>query len=166
MMHKERKITFNEKENINSINQEIAIIGISGRFPDAENVMKFWDNLQEGKNSVREIDRWDMDAFYDPVPQTPGKSYSKWGGFLSDVGMFDPLFFNISPKEAELMDPQQRLFLEEAWKAIEDAGYSSEELGGKKCGVFVGCLSGDYQKKMEENNILHETYSFMGNNEA
>ncbi|WP_257141422.1 acyl carrier protein, partial [Bacillus wiedmannii] len=161
-----RSETLSIRENKKDTSQCIAIIGISGRFPDAENVMKFWDNLQEGKNSVREIDRWDMDAFYDPVPQIPGKSYSKWGGFLSDVGMFDPLFFNISPKEAELMDPQQRLFLEEAWKAIEDAGYSSEELEGNKCGVFVGCAPGDYRRKMGEYNILPEAYSFMGNNEA
>ncbi|MGV7003195.1 type I polyketide synthase, partial [Priestia megaterium] len=162
----ENTMSSHKTQNTSTGGKEIAIVGISGRFPDAKNVKEFWDNLKKGKDSVKEIDRWDMDAFYHPVPQTPGKSYSKWGGFLSDVGMFDPLFFNISPKEAEFMDPQQRLFLEEAWKAIEDAGYSNEELRGKKCGVFVGCLSGDYQKDMEKNNILPETYSFVGNNEA
>ncbi|WP_155661245.1 beta-ketoacyl synthase N-terminal-like domain-containing protein, partial [Priestia megaterium] len=102
------KEDLSSKENRKDKSHYIAIVGISGRFPDAKNVKEFWDNLKKGKDSVKEIDRWDMDAFYHPVPQTPGKSYSKWGGFLSDVGMFDPLFFNISPKEAEFMDPQQR----------------------------------------------------------
>ncbi|MGV7002864.1 beta-ketoacyl synthase N-terminal-like domain-containing protein, partial [Priestia megaterium] len=160
------KEDLSSKENRKDKSHYIAIVGISGRFPDAKNVKEFWDNLKKGKDSVKEINRWDMDAFYHPVPQTPGKSYSKWGGFLSDVGMFDPLFFNISPKEAEFMDPQQRLFLEEAWKAIEDAGYSNVELKGKKCGVFVGCAPGDYRRKMGEYNISPEAYSFMGNNEA
>ncbi|WP_155661241.1 beta-ketoacyl synthase N-terminal-like domain-containing protein, partial [Priestia megaterium] len=108
MKFEENTMSSHKTQNTGTGGKEIAIVGISGRFPDAKNVKEFWDNLKKGKDSVKEIDRWDMDAFYHPVPQTPGKSYSKWGGFLSDVGMFDPLFFNISPKEAEFMDPQQR----------------------------------------------------------
>ena len=114
---------------------DIAVIGISGRFPDAEDVNQFWENLIAGKDSVREIppDRWDADGLS-----------CKYGGFLSDIDRFDPLFFGISPKEAELADPQQRLFLQEAWHALEDAGYSPEELDGKKCGVFAGVNFNDY----------------------
>ncbi|MCP4701907.1 MAG: amino acid adenylation domain-containing protein, partial [Gammaproteobacteria bacterium] len=145
--------------------QAIAIIGMSGKFPDANDVNEYWDNLSTGKDSVREIPetRWSLDEFYDPDAQAPQKSYSKWGGFLSDIDQFDPLFFNISPKEAELMDPQQRLFLQEAWQALEDAGYSPSAVSNKKCGVFVGCSSGDYQSKLTENQVRHDAYSLMGN---
>jgi acyl transferase domain-containing protein/acyl carrier protein len=144
----------------------IAVIGMSGRFPDARNVDEFWENLAAGKNSVKEASRWDTDAFYDPDPGMPDKSYCKWGAFLSGIDEFDPLFFRISPKEAEMMDPQHRLFLEESWKALEDAGYSDEELDGKKCGVFVGFNGGDYQRLLREHRIPPDAYQMTGNFEA
>ncbi|MEK8017398.1 MAG: polyketide synthase, partial [Candidatus Parabeggiatoa sp.] len=110
--------------------RDIAIIGMSGTFPDASDVNEYWNNLTMGKDSVREIpeNRWTTDGFYDQVSNTPHADYSQWGGFLSDIDRFDPTFFNISPKEAELMDPQQRRFLQEAWSALEDAGYPPKEL--------------------------------------
>ena len=67
-------------------------------------------------------------------------------GALEDYDRFDPLFFNISPTEAESMDPQQRLFLQACWQSIEDAGYDARVLSGGKCGVFVGCATGQYQQ--------------------
>ena len=143
--------------------QDIAIIGMSGQFPEAEDIHQFWDNLSQARNSVREITRWKLDRFYDPDPGTPNKSYGKWGGMIDDIHLFDPAFFNISPKEAELMDPQQRLFLQETWKALEDAGYSDKQLEGKACSVFVGCGPGDYNVKLKENNVPLEAYSFTGN---
>jgi len=145
--------------------QSIAIIGISGKFPDARDVNEYWDNLSQGKDSVREIpeSRWHLDGFYDADAKAPNRSYSKWGGFLSGIDQFDPLFFNISPREAELMDPQQRLFLEEAWQALEDAAYSPQQLENEKCGVFVGCWGGDYKTQLTENNVLPDIYSFAGN---
>jgi acyl transferase domain-containing protein len=145
--------------------QDIAIIGMSGKFPDAIDVNEYWNNLTVGKDSVREIpeNRWVLDGFYDPDSNAPNKSYSKWGGFLSDIDRFDPSFFNISPKEAERMDPQQRLFLQEAWSALEDAGYPPKDLARKKCGVFVGCTTGDYLSKLTENQVLPDAHSFMGN---
>jgi acyl transferase domain-containing protein len=150
--------------NVNQF-QDIAIIGMSGKFPDARNVNEYWNNLTAGRDSVREIPetRWDIDRFYDPDAGMPNKSYSKWGGFLSDTDRFDPAFFKISPKEAELMDPQQRLFLQEAWSALEDAGYPPQNLARKKCGVFVGCVTGDYQFILKENQVLSEAYSLLGN---
>jgi len=77
----------------------------------------------DGRDCVLEVppDRWSLQSFYDPDRTVPDKSYSKWMGSLEDVDKFDPLFFNISPREAELMDPQQRVFLEAAWACIEDA---------------------------------------------
>ncbi|MCP3942315.1 MAG: type I polyketide synthase, partial [Desulfobacteraceae bacterium] len=137
--------------------EPIAIIGMSGRFPDADNLNKFWENLAEGKNSVREVPegRWNADKYFDPNPGAGNKTYCKWGGFLDNTDKFDPLFFNISPAEAEHMDPQQRLFLEEAWKALEDAGYSPDTLSGRKCGVFVGVGTGDYQQTSGKNINAH-----------
>nr|ALD83702.1 tAT polyketide synthase [Sorangium cellulosum] len=139
-----------------------AIVGISGRFPGARDVHELWRNLSRGVASVEEATRWDVAGFYDPSPRAQGKSYSKWGGFLSDVDRFDSLFFNISPKEAELMDPRQRLFLEEAWKAIEDAGYSERDLEEARCAVFVGCSSGDYRSLLDKGGNTPSPYSFMG----
>ena len=73
------------------------------------------------------------------------ESKSKWGGFIPDVDKFDPKFFNISPAEAEMMDPQQRLFLQVVWKTIEDAGYKASDFSGRNIGVFAGIQFNDYQ---------------------
>jgi acyl transferase domain-containing protein/acyl carrier protein len=144
--------------------REIAVIGISGRYPGADNLKKFWSNLENGVDSITEIpgERWDLKQYYDPDPQVPNKTYCKTGGFLTDIDQFDPLFFNISPKEAELMDPQQRLFLQEAWHALEDAGYSDKSLSNVRCGVFAGATFGDYLKKMGQANLDKTAEAFTG----
>ncbi|WP_220029850.1 SDR family NAD(P)-dependent oxidoreductase [Paenibacillus sp. S25] len=136
-----------DSSTLPSENKElIAIVGISGRYPGAEDVQQYWDNLALGKNSIIEIpkDRWDVSEYYDPRPAQEGKINCKWLGVLEDMEYFDPLFFNISPTEAEGMDPQQRIFMQEAYKAIEDAGYSGSQLGNKKCGVYLGILNNEY----------------------
>ena len=142
----------------------IAIIGMSCRLPGSPNADIFWENLREGRNMIVEVpeERWKLSSYYDPDPEAKGKSYSKWMGVLEDIDKFDPLFFNISPKEAELMDPQQRLFLEESWKAIEDAGYSPKTLSNSSCGVFIGVGQGDYNMEYSEVSDL-ESYSLTGN---
>nr|ASA76631.1 polyketide synthase [Pyxidicoccus sp. MCy9557] len=126
----------------------VAIIGMAGRFPGAQNLDEYWSNLARGVDSVTEVppERWSVAKHFDPDPKKKGTSYSKWGGFLTDIDKFDPLFFSVSPAEARLMDPQQRLFLEQAWKAFEDAGYSPEQLDQARCGVFVGLMSNDYAR--------------------
>ncbi|UCH49735.1 MAG: SDR family NAD(P)-dependent oxidoreductase [Betaproteobacteria bacterium] len=123
---------------------DIAIIGINGRFPMAPTVSDLWDNLRAGKSSITEVppDRWPVDAFFD-AEQKADKSYCKRGGFLEAVDHFDAGFFRISPREAELMDPQQRLFLEVVWGLLEDGGYTRETIG-RETGVFVGCNASDY----------------------
>ncbi|MDQ1350633.1 MAG: polyketide synthase PksN, partial [Acidobacteriota bacterium] len=122
---------------------DIAVIGMSGRFPGADHIWELWRRLEQGESSISEAprERWDTRELYDPEPGAPGKTYCKWGGFLPDVDKFDPLFFNISPAEAALMDPQQRLFLEEALHALENAGYSAAAMDNMKCGVYVGVMS-------------------------
>lgn len=127
--------------------EDIAIIGLSGQYPGAENLDEFWENLRNGVDSITLIprERWHYEDYYAKEKGKFGTTNCKWGGFLKDVDKFDPLFFNISPNEACLMDPQERLFLETAWHAIEDAGYSRRYLNTNHVGVFVGVMYGQYQ---------------------
>lgn len=144
---------------------DIAIIGVSGRFPGADNVDTFWSNILGGIDSVRPVPRtrWDHAAIYDPSPGVPGRTQCPDGGFLDDVESFDPLFFNLSPHEATLMDPQQRLFLQEAWHALEDAGYAGPHPAHARCGLFVGTVAGDYDELLRQAGRQHDAQRFMGN---
>lgn len=151
--------------NTESNNQGIAVIGISGRFPGAKNLDEFWENLKGGVDSVTEIpkERWDIEQFYSPDRNAENKTYCKWGGVLQDVDKFDAEFFNISPKEAQLMDPQQRIVLQEAWKALEDAGYSQEILEQMHVGVFIGATYGDYIRRISETEDAWGIHALTGN---
>ncbi|WP_090739059.1 amino acid adenylation domain-containing protein [Paenibacillus sp. Mc5Re-14] len=136
----------------------VAIVGMDGRYPQAETLDEYWQNLQQGIDCITEIpaERWDYRPHFDPGQRTPGKMYSKWGGFMADADAFDPLFFNISPKEAEIMDPQERLFLQTVWHTFENAGYSREAMQrafGGRVGVFVGVMYAEYQLY---NAVRHE----------
>ncbi|MBP2000171.1 polyketide synthase PksM [Paenibacillus shirakamiensis] len=136
-----------QKQQTISQVQDIAIIGISGRFPLAEGVHELWDNVKKARNCITEIplDRWNGLDYYHPLKGKEGLTYSKWGGFVQDIYAFDPLFFHISPKEAAQMDPQERLFLEVAYASIEDAGYTPAALNpNKKVGVFTGVMNANY----------------------
>jgi acyl transferase domain-containing protein len=126
--------------------EPIAVIGLGCRFPKADNPEAFWSLLREGRDAVDDAPagRWDIEAFYDPDPNIPGKMYTKRGAFLDRVDTFDPAFFGIAPREAVTMDPQQRLFLEVAWEALEDAGLPPDRLGGSSTGVFLGICNNDY----------------------
>lgn len=128
--------------------QAIAILGSSCRFPGANSPEEFWSLLAGGMDAVAEVpaDRWDIDAFYDPRPATPGKMSTRWGGFLDDIDQFDPAFFGISGREAEFIDPQQRLLLEVAWEAMENAGVAPDRISGTSTGVFVGISNSDYAR--------------------
>src|SRR5262249_52133849 len=126
--------------------EPIAIIGMSGRFPQARNVAEMWSILAQGREAVTEIpaDRFDCRLYYgDPAA---GKTNGKWSGCVPGVREFDPLFFDLSPLEAETMDPRQRLLLEEGWKALEDAGYGRKQTETHRSGMFVGAEQGDYQQ--------------------
>jgi len=123
---------------------DVAIVGMAGRYPKAKNLKEFWDNLAHGLDCVEELpaDRYERRLQY-------GSARKYRGGFIEDVDKFDSLFFNISPREAEWQDPQERLFLEVAWEAMEDAGYYPEILaqedGSRNIGVFVGAVWAMYQ---------------------
>jgi len=126
----------------------IAIIGVAGRYPQARNLEEFWANLSQGRDSITEIpaDRWDHSLYFDADRNAPGKTYGKWGGFVDGVDRFDARFFNIAPREAELMDPQERLFLECVHATLEDAGYTRQNVAEDgDVGVFAGVMYEEYQ---------------------
>jgi hybrid polyketide synthase/nonribosomal peptide synthetase FtdB len=126
--------------------EPIAVIGLGCRFPGAPDPGAYWRLLRDGVDAIHEVppDRWDIDAYYDPQPTTPGKMSTRWGGFLPAVDLFDRTFFRLSAREAAAMDPQQRLLLEVAWEALEDGGQAIDRLAGTSVGVFVGISSVDY----------------------
>jgi acyl transferase domain-containing protein/acyl carrier protein len=126
--------------------EPIALVGIGCRFPRAGSPEAFWRLLVDGVDAVSEVpaSRWNAETFYDPDPDAAGKMSSKWGGFLDDVDQFDAGFFGISAREAEALDPQQRVLLEVAWEALERAGLPAERLAGAPVGVFVSTGPSDY----------------------
>lgn len=152
--------------------QDIAIIGLSGRYPGANNVQEFWQNLKDGRDSITEIpkDRWDHSLYFDEDKSKQGKTYCKWGGFLEGVDQFDPLFFNISPRDAEMMDPMNRLFLETVWNLLENTGYTQEILERQyqsSVGVYVGAMYQQYHyfnsDRITESAISVSSYSSIAN---
>lgn len=127
--------------------EPIAIIGLGCRFPGgADSPEAFWQLLHDGIDAICETpaDRWNLEEYYDPNPEVPGKVYTRHGGFLPQVDGFDPQFFGISPREAASMDPQQRLLLEVSWEALEHAGIVPKILRGSRTGVFLGIGQNDY----------------------
>ena len=135
------------KQSESRAREPIAIVGMACRFPgQADNPDAFWAGLAAGKSGIREIDnsRWDMSAYYDPNPGVRGKMAARHAGLISGIDGFDPQFFEIAPREARQMDPQQRLALEVSWESLEDAGISSAALYRSRSGVFFGICSNDY----------------------
>ncbi|MFD0318987.1 SDR family NAD(P)-dependent oxidoreductase [Streptomyces flavalbus] len=131
-------------------NQPLAIVGLAGRYPGAATPHELWDVLSEGKERTGPVpaDRWDHDPYFDPRRGTPGRTYSRWGAFCDGVAEFDAPFFQLSARQAELMDPHERLLLQAAWEALEDAGHTPEGLAeqtGRGVGVFAGAMWTDYQ---------------------
>ncbi|GHO44998.1 type I polyketide synthase [Ktedonospora formicarum] len=144
--------------------EPIAVIGLGCRFPGADGPDAFWQLLRDGVDGISEVpsSRWSLDEYYAPE-RTPGKMNTRWGGFLQDVDKFDPYFFGISPREAAGMDPQQRILLEVAWEALENAGIPAERLAGKSAGVFVGVSSNDYSYLQYGDTSRLDAYSGTGN---
>ncbi len=146
--------------------ESIAIVGIGCRFPGAENLQAFWQLLCNGGNGITEIPsaRWDANAFYDPDISKPAKMVSRWGGFIPALDQFDASFFGISPREAAQLDPRQRLMLEVAWHALEDAGIPPLSLAGSRTGVFTATLSANYGSLLFDRNLnVVDAYAGTGN---
>jgi malonyl CoA-acyl carrier protein transacylase len=129
--------------------EPIAVIGIGCRYPGhADSPEAFWELLRSGVDAVSEVPpgRWDKQVFFDPDPDAPGKMYCWQGGFVDGVDQFDAPFFDISPREAVNIDPQQRMLLEVTWEALERAGIAPTRLSNSRTGVFVGVSLDDYAR--------------------
>ncbi|ULE34537.1 type I polyketide synthase [Mycobacterium sp. IDR2000157661] len=135
--------------------EPIAIVAVSCRFPGAPDPEAFWELLSGGVDAIREVpeDRYDIDEFYDPDPDAPGKTYTRLGGFLDQVDGFDPEFFGISPREAVWIEPQQRLILETVWEGLERAGYAPSALRGSRTGIFTGVAANEYAHLLSSESI-------------
>ncbi len=143
-------------------NDAIAVIGIAGQFPRAKTLDAFWRNIAGAKECIDLVpaQRFDIERFFSEDITVPGTTNSRWMGVLEDCDAFDPLFFNIAPAEAESMDPQQRLMLQNCWHAIENAAIDPRSLSGSRCGVFIGCGSTDYHDRSREHRL--STQGFTG----
>lgn len=160
---RELKQQLAEAENASS-NEPIAIVSTACRFPSTSSSPEtFWQSLLEGRDETSELpeDRWDLDAYYDEDPDEPGKMYARRGTFLKNIDEMDADFFGISPREATWIDPQQRIFLEVSWEAMERAGWTPEETG-KDTGVFVGWMHNDYQNEASESLLDLNPYIATG----
>jgi len=163
--HGGRRYRTRDSGTASSVTQrsDIAIIGVAGRYPQAEDLAAFWRKLSDGVDCITEIPagRWDHSHYYDPDKNQAGKTYTKWGGFVDGFDEFDARFFNIAPRDAELIDPQERLFLQCAYGALEDAGYTRETLEGYagsgltgNVGVYVGVMYEEYQLYAAQQQLL------------
>src|SRR5438105_377885 len=116
---------------------EIAVIGMAGRFPGAEELEGFWDNLKNGVESISFFDERESESAGADGHGPNTSDLVNASGMIEGAELFDAEFFGYSPREAELMDPQQRLFLEHAWRALESAGYDPQAYPGA-VGVYAG----------------------------
>lgn len=141
--------------------EPIAIVGMSCRFPAANNLDAYWELLDNGINAITEIppQRWDAEDLYDPDPTTPGKTNTRWGGFLDSVYEFDPFFFKIPPIQAARIDPQQRLILEVAWEALENAAIDPTSLSDSQTSVFIGVSHCDHHKLLYSDPLHIDAYN-------
>ncbi|MBF0099467.1 MAG: acyltransferase domain-containing protein [Desulfobacterales bacterium] len=146
-------------------NEPIAVIGMACRFPGGANSPeKYWNLLKEGIDAIRTVpsERWDIDRFYDPNRNAPGKICSRDGGFIDDIKGFDASFFGISPREAESLDPHQRMVLELSWEALEHANIVPETLFGSNVGVFIGVSSMDNIIRLMGEGLLSDMDAYYG----
>ncbi|MCS4062637.1 type I polyketide synthase [Pseudomonas putida] len=132
--------------------KKVAIVGCAYRFPGSSNA-GFWQNLMEGRDLVTQVDpsRWDKNEFLHPDKASPATSYTFASGTLGDISAFDAGFFSISPREAAMMDPQQRMLLEMCWETFENAGVKPSSLRGSNCGVYLGIAGVEQSYRLVED---------------
>lgn len=157
-----------DKKHIPHLSEEpIAIVGMSGRFPGASNLHEYWDLLISSRDPIKEVppNRWNINEYYDPDPSTPGKMSSRYGGFIESIDQFDASFFSITPKEAETLDPQQRILLELTWEALENANIAPNKIKGSKASIFVGVSYSDYGNLLsqQDKELDFNAYQLTGN---
>ncbi|MFJ2830808.1 type I polyketide synthase [Streptomyces sp. NPDC087263] len=143
--------------------QPLAVIGLSCRLPGGATPAEFWQSLSDGRDSTSEFpeERHSVAGFYNPDPDHPGTAYTLAGNFLDGpVDTFDPTVFGISPREAAGMDPQQRLVLELAWEAMENACLPPSGLEGSRVGVFLGASTSDYVRMRQQKGAMADVDAY------
>ncbi|WP_299628391.1 type I polyketide synthase [uncultured Tateyamaria sp.] len=156
------------RSNVRDEDDPIVIVGMACRFPGADTLDQFWQNLCQGVDSITEVPktRWDNDLCYDPRPGIPGKSNTKWAGFIDEIESFDADLFGLSAIEARETDPQHRLLLETSWRLLENTGTRKSDLAGTNTGVYVGISNSDYlhaKITLSPNISSYNAYTGLGN---
>jgi acyl transferase domain-containing protein/acyl carrier protein/NADP-dependent 3-hydroxy acid dehydrogenase YdfG len=148
--------------------QAIAVVGMACRFPGANDYEQFWNNLKNGVNSIQEIppERWDAASLFKPDAVSGQFISSKWCGLLDNIDAFDAHLFNISPREAHCMDPQQRILLEQAWACLEDSAIPLAALRNKQTAVYIGVMALDYLQEAAHQDYIVDSYSCLGTYEC
>jgi len=139
---------------------DLVIVGMSGQFPDVDNLDEFWKNLKAGKDAFRTIpkERWRQEDFLKNTSVDKG-SYTNIGAFIHDIDAFDNEFFNLTPLDATRIDPQERLFLQNVYHTMLDAGYSKNDLNETETGIFVGVMNGAYAWHEPSNDVAANSTS-------
>lgn len=146
--------------------EPVAIVGVACRLPGGVNGPDgLWELIERGGDAITEVppDRYDVNRYYDPTPGTPGRTYSRFGGFVDGLQDFEPAFFGISPREANSLDPQQRLLLECTWHALEDAGIAPDSLADTRTGAYVGIGPSEYWHRFDPTVDEVDAYAATGN---
>ncbi|WP_327709283.1 type I polyketide synthase [Streptomyces sp. NBC_00464] len=156
-------------EQRTALRAPVAVVGIGCRFPGGANSPEdMWRMLDRGTDAIGPFprDRWETASYYDPDPETPATAYVLDGGFLNSVDTFDSALFGIAPAEAAGMDPQQRIALEVAWQALEDAAIPPDGLDGSRTGVFMGASTSDYVRMRQQFGAPEgiDAYQILGEN--
>ncbi|HET8659331.1 MAG TPA: type I polyketide synthase, partial [Micromonosporaceae bacterium] len=145
--------------------EPVAVVGVGCRFAgDVDSPEAFWDLLTSGRDGIGEVppERWQSYVDQGPAFASALRRATRWGGFRPEIESFDAEFFGLSPREAELMDPQQRILLETTWDALEHAGIPPHDLAGGDTGVFVGVGSDDYGRRLLEDLPRIEAWTGIG----
>ena len=148
----------------------IAVVGLSCRFPGGANdPEKLWSLVSEGKSAWRDVpsDRFNWRSHYHPSPEVNGTTNHRGGHFLDqDISAFDATFFGVPPTEAHSIDPQQRIQLETAYEALENAGMPIEQVKGSKTSVYIATFSKDYDRMMFKDTCDFAQYHMIGSGNA
>ncbi|TWR25885.1 amino acid adenylation domain-containing protein [Mucilaginibacter pallidiroseus] len=149
------------KLRVKSSNGDIAVIGMAGRFPGADTIDELWAILSEGRETIKFFTDAELDAYIPPAVKN-APNYVKARGVINNADQFDPMFFGLNPKVAELMDPQQRIFLEIAWEALENSGHLPSKYNGL-IGVFAGVGANTYyiNNVIPNQELINKVGSFL-----
>ena len=162
-------MTGNETGERSLRGEDIAIVGIGCRYPEAQSPAALWKLLIDSKDAIRPYSETrfaELDNFYARSRENPDGVAVHLGGFLPNVDQFDPAFFEMAPREAMYLDPQYRLLMEVTWEALEDAGQTRDQFAGSKTGVYVGVWNTEFEHYLYKSSSEVEFYVMTGGSHA